>query len=86
MGRVVLALLGDRHGDRDQHRVRRAERPEEGASRGTVRQGISILALSTYDTDWILVPFERADAAAEEWRRRGHAVGPATPAHVQEHP
>jgi uncharacterized protein len=47
---------------------------------------ISVFTISTFDTDWILVPFERADAAAEEWRRRGHAVGPATPAHVQEHP
>lgn len=42
--------------------------------------GISVFTISTFDTDWILVPFERADAAAEEWRRRGHDVVIATPA------
>jgi hypothetical protein len=36
--------------------------------------GISILALSTHDTDWILVPADRAPEAAAEWRRRGHVV------------
>ena len=36
--------------------------------------GISILALSTHDTDWILVPANRADEAAKAWRRRGHTV------------
>ncbi|HSS67269.1 MAG TPA: ACT domain-containing protein [Nocardioidaceae bacterium] len=35
---------------------------------------ISILALSTHDTDWILVPAERADEAVKAWRRRGHTV------------
>ena len=39
--------------------------------------GISIVSLSTYPTDWILVPTERAEAATEEWRRRGHVVEPA---------
>jgi hypothetical protein len=39
--------------------------------------GISVFAISTYSTDWLLVPTERADAAAEEWRRRGHSVVPA---------
>jgi uncharacterized protein len=38
---------------------------------------ISVFAISTYPTDWILVPTERAEAAAEEWRRRGHTVVPA---------
>jgi hypothetical protein len=42
--------------------------------------GISVFTISTFDTDWILVPFERADAAAEEWRRRDHDVVIATPA------
>ena len=41
---------------------------------------ISVFTISTFDTDWILVPFERADAATEEWRRRGHDVVLATPA------
>jgi hypothetical protein len=36
--------------------------------------GISILALSTHDTDWILVPGDRAAEAAAEWRRRGHTI------------
>jgi hypothetical protein len=39
--------------------------------------GISVFTISTYPTDWLLVPTERADAAAEEWRRRGHTVVPA---------
>ncbi|MGN0064353.1 MAG: ACT domain-containing protein [Nocardioides sp.] len=41
---------------------------------------ISVFTLSTYDTDWILVPKERAEKAAEAWRRRGHTVAPAVPA------
>jgi hypothetical protein len=35
---------------------------------------ISVFTISTYPTDWVLVPTERADAAAEAWRRRGHVV------------
>jgi hypothetical protein len=35
---------------------------------------ISILAMSTYDTDWILVPADQADEAIGAWRRRGHTV------------
>lgn len=38
---------------------------------------ISVFTISTFPTDWLLVPAERADAAAEEWRRRGHTVLPA---------
>jgi hypothetical protein len=38
---------------------------------------ISVFTLSTYPTDWILVPTEKADDAAEAWRRRGHTVVPA---------
>ena len=41
---------------------------------------ISAFTLSTYDTDWILVPGADADRAEEEWRRSGHDVAPATPA------
>lgn len=37
-------------------------------------EGISILALSTYETDWILVPADQTDEAVAAWRRRGHAV------------
>lgn len=35
---------------------------------------ISVFTVSTYPTDWILVPTGKAEAAAEEWRRRGHTV------------
>lgn len=35
---------------------------------------ISVFTVSTYPTDWVLVPTERAEVAAEEWRRRGHTV------------
>lgn len=38
---------------------------------------ISIFALSTYPTDWILVPLERAEEAATAWQGAGHAVLPA---------
>jgi len=40
---------------------------------------ISVFTLSTYDTDWILVPTADAERAAEEWRRRGHEVARAVP-------
>lgn len=38
---------------------------------------ISVFTVSTYPTDWLLVPTEKAEAAAEEWRRTGHTVVPA---------
>jgi uncharacterized protein len=41
---------------------------------------ISVFTISTFDTDWILVPIGDADRAAEEWRRRGHDVTAAIPA------
>lgn len=44
---------------------------------------ISVFTISTFETDWILVPQDRADDAAEEWRRRGHTVDQAVP--VNEH-
>ena len=40
---------------------------------------ISVFTLSTFDTDWILVPGDAADRAEEEWRRSGHTVEPAVP-------
>ena len=40
---------------------------------------VSVFAISTFDTDWILVPDGDADRAEEEWRRRGHTVAPAVP-------
>lgn len=41
-----------------------------------VPAGISVLALSTYDTDWILVPEEAIDLAGEVWRKAGLIVTP----------
>ena len=38
---------------------------------------VSVFTVSTFSTDWILVPTDRAETAAEEWRRRGHTVVPA---------
>jgi len=45
---------------------------------------ISVFTISTFDTDWILVPVGDADRAAEEWRRRGHDVAPAIPVDPKE--
>jgi hypothetical protein len=35
---------------------------------------IPVFTVSTFDTDWILVPAAHAQRAAEEWRRCGHDV------------
>lgn len=40
---------------------------------------IPVFALSTFDTDWILVPAPKAEQATEAWRRRGHTVSVAVP-------
>jgi hypothetical protein len=37
---------------------------------------ISILAQSTFDTDWILVPSPAADDAVAVWERAGHTITP----------
>ncbi|MGL5853303.1 MAG: ACT domain-containing protein [Phycicoccus sp.] len=39
---------------------------------------VSVLGFSTFDTDWILVPAERAEDAVEAWRRAGMYVTPAS--------
>jgi uncharacterized protein len=39
--------------------------------------GISVFTLSTFDTDWVLVPEADGVRAAEVWRRAGHEVVPA---------
>ncbi len=36
--------------------------------------GISVFTLSTYDTDWILVKADAADAAVEAWTAAGHTL------------
>jgi hypothetical protein len=40
---------------------------------------ISVFTISTYDTDWILVPVGEAEKAAEAWRQAGHTVALAVP-------
>jgi hypothetical protein len=45
---------------------------------------ISVFTISTFDTDWVLVPVGDAERAAEEWRRSGHTVAPAIPITPQE--
>jgi hypothetical protein len=37
-------------------------------------ESISVFAISTFDTDWVLVPAGQADKAAEAWSRAGHSV------------
>ena len=41
---------------------------------------VPVFCVSTYDTDWVLVPTDKADDASEAWRRTGHTVEPAVPA------
>jgi uncharacterized protein len=36
--------------------------------------GISVLTVSTFNTDWILIPAAKAAAAASVWRAAGHDV------------
>ena len=37
-----------------------------------------MLAFSTYDTDWVLVPVADAAAAAAAWRRAGLVITPTS--------
>lgn len=43
-----------------------------------VGAGISVLASSTFDTDWVFVPGERAREATDVWRRHGFVVTPTS--------
>jgi hypothetical protein len=43
---------------------------------------ISVFTLSTFDTDWILVPSAAADRASSEWQRQGHDVAAASAGEV----
>jgi hypothetical protein len=36
--------------------------------------GVSVFTISTFDTDWILIPADRTGAAIEALRRRGRTV------------
>lgn len=44
---------------------------------------VPVFTISTFDTDWILVPAAEAERTAELWRRSGHGVRPAAQAHDQ---
>ncbi len=48
----------------------------QGLLEPLARHKIGILAMSTYDTDWILVAAGRADEAAEALKRHGCMVTP----------
>ena len=39
---------------------------------------ISVLGFSTFDTDWVLVPRDDAEAATQAWRRAGMFVTPTS--------
>ena len=39
---------------------------------------ISVLAFSTFDTDWVLVPAGQTDEAATAWRRAGLIITPTS--------
>lgn len=41
-----------------------------------VSAGISVLAMSTFDTDWVLVPEQHIATASEAWRKAGLIVTP----------
>jgi hypothetical protein len=43
-----------------------------------VHTDISVLGFSTFDTDWVLVPAERARDAAAAWRRAGLVLTPTS--------
>lgn len=38
------------------------------------RGRVSVFTISTFDTDWLLVPTGDAEAAARAWREAGHTV------------
>ena len=43
-----------------------------------VTADISVLAFSTYDTDWVLVPAAQTVDAAHAWRRAGLVLTPTS--------
>ena len=43
-----------------------------------VDAGISVLGLSTFDTDWVLVPVGRTADASQAWRRAGFVITPTS--------
>ncbi|MEP6815327.1 MAG: ACT domain-containing protein [Marmoricola sp.] len=47
---------------------------------------ISIFTISTFDTDWVLVPVSDTEKAADAWRSAGHTVAAAVPVKRSKHP
>lgn len=39
-----------------------------------VGANVPVMTMSTFDTDWILVPTDRAEDAGQAWREAGHTV------------
>lgn len=48
--------------------------------------GVPVFTISTFLTDWVLVPAGDAERAAAAWRGAGHTVTEAVPDPAQEHP
>ncbi|MBW3084370.1 hypothetical protein KEM60_00557 [Austwickia sp. TVS 96-490-7B] len=38
------------------------------------QEGVAVITLSTFETDWILIPVDQSGRAATVWRQHGHAV------------
>ncbi|GAB76445.1 hypothetical protein SAMN05421595_1573 [Austwickia chelonae] len=38
------------------------------------REGVAVITLSTFETDWILIPVDQSKQAATVWRYNGHTV------------
>jgi uncharacterized protein len=37
-------------------------------------KSVSVLAVSTFGTDWVLVPERQVEIAAAAWQQRGHTI------------
>lgn len=42
------------------------------------REGVSVVTMSTFCTDWILVPVEQCTSVADVWRSAGHIIDEQT--------
>lgn len=45
-----------------------------GLLRPLAQVQVSVITMSTFETDWVLVPVDQVDIAAEALRRRGHTI------------
>nr|WP_169330758.1 ACT domain-containing protein [Kineosphaera limosa] len=44
--------------------------------------GVSVVTMSTFDTDWFLVPLEQVGAVTDVWRAAGHTIAQTASAGV----